>query len=345
MRNTYDIVIATRNRADALKLSIPLLLRQSRKPENVIVVDSSDDPAQIKDIVTGLAKTSDIPLKLIVTSPGTSRQRNIGLKEVSADVVFFPDDDSLVLPGALDAMMAIYDRDEDRVVGGVCSAEALTAPANILETAQSSYRMTLVEQIKQKFSKSLYAFERRFFPDPFLTHGRSRWSVRPIPPWLAEENAVLVEYMTGFRMSFRTEIIRKAGFHEALGRYALCEDIDASFMVLRTHLLIGARNAQIFHYKAPNARTSGRKLGVMHILNRVYVLARHADMTPHSIRQLRWFLRYKIVRYSLQMYTKFGRDRLAGAISAYRHCKPLLSSETGNSLERYLKARERCKVN
>ena len=138
----------------------------------------------------------------------------------------------------------------------------------------------------------------QFFPDPLVTYGRSRWGVQPKPTWLEDENAVLVEYMTGFRMSFRTNVIRASGFDETLGGYALFEDVDASFQVLKTHLLVGARNAKIFHYKVPTVSWIGSSIGAMQILNRAYVLKRHvASYDAFPVQELRRFNVYKLMQY------------------------------------------------
>jgi len=340
--HTYDIVIATRNRTDALALSIPLLTGQSRRPEHVIVVDSSDDPDPVREIVDRNQVCCDIPFTLVRSTPGLPYQRNVGLHRVKADVVFFPDDDSLVLPGALEAIMRVYDRDTDEVVGGVCSAEAMTAPANVLEAAQSTYRMSAYERLRQKIATHRYALERQFVSDPFLTHGRSRWDEKRAPTWLGEENAILVEYMTGFRMSFRTEVIRKTGFHEALGRYALIEDVDASFQVLRSHLLVGARNALIYHYRAPGVRASGRGLGIMSILNRAYVLLRHAPSSSLAVRQLQRYCLYKVVQYAAAASSRFGRERFLGALAAYRRLPVLLSADPSTLEATYREVRAAC---
>jgi len=339
---TYDAAIATRNRPDALSLSIPLLLSQSRLPEKIIIVDSSDDALPVQSLVADLRKTTDIPITLINSKPGLPLQRNIALEHVDSDVVFFPDDDSLVLPGAIEAMMRIYERDQDGIVGGVCSAEATEAPPGILRTASTTYRMTPYEKFKQRTGKYRYAFERRFFLDPFLAHGRSRWSVHPAPNWLEMENAVLVEYMTGFRMSFRTEVIQKTGFHEPLGRYALFEDTDASFGVARTHLLVGARNAQIYHHKVPSARSSGRALGMMQILNRSYVILRWAEVNSNTISQIKRFSRYKIMQYLSAARSQFGRDRLAGALAAYRKLPELINAQNANLESVYNQIKDAC---
>ena len=48
---TYDVVIATRNRPEALRLSIPLILKQGRPPTKLIIVDASDDHQLIRKTI------------------------------------------------------------------------------------------------------------------------------------------------------------------------------------------------------------------------------------------------------------------------------------------------------
>lgn len=344
MSADYTIVIATRNRADALALSLPLHLKQSRLPKAIIVVDSSGDPTPNQTLVKRLAAATSVPLDHIRSEAGASLQRNIGLARVATDVVFFPDDDSLVHPGALEAMMRIYDRDTDHIIGGVCSAEARTPPPGFLD--RTSYEMQTSDRVKARIAQRRYALEARLFPDPFHEIARVFYTKLPAPPaWLGQENALTVPLMTGFRMSFRTELIRKAGFNESLGRYALAEDIDAGFSILKTHLLIGARNAQIYHHKAPDRRTNGRAMGVMQVLNRAYVIAR-SDIWQNSPsdrpairRSLRRFTAYKLMQYAAAGHSRFGRDRLRGAWDAARVVPGLLAASAQECDQRYLMLR------
>ena len=84
---TYAIVIATRNRVDALRISLPLMLEQSRRPKQIVIVDSSDDPTQVGTLVNGIQ--SDVPIHLLRSEAGTSLQRNLGVGLVSESVTFF----------------------------------------------------------------------------------------------------------------------------------------------------------------------------------------------------------------------------------------------------------------
>jgi len=338
----FDIVIATRNRPDALKLSIPLLLSQEVRPNRLIVVDSSQDHDSIKQVVEIAADPFGIPLRVIPSEPGLPKQRNIGLKEVESEVVFFPDDDSLVLPGTLSALIRVYDLDTQGHIGGVCTAESPEPPPGILQRAKTAYRMTPYERFKQKFGAKRYALEEKYFPNPFITHGRSKWNVRPKPNWLEEENCVLVEWMTGFRMSFRTEIIRKHGFNEAFEGYALFEDVDASFAVMDEYLLVGARNGRIFHYKARGGRGSGRLQGVTQVLNRAFVTCRYSRKGSDAWEQILPYSRYKLLQYRMGARSEDAKERLKGAKAAVRSLPELMDSPPEDLSETYLRLRERC---
>ena len=269
---SFDVVIATRNRYDALALSVPLILSEKRQPKNLIVVDSSDNNEQIKSLI--LTLTANWPGKVVVLSapPGLTRQRNLGLAYVKSDVVIFPDDDSLILPGAFEHMMRIYDLDIEGKIAGVCSAEEILPPDGLLDGSKS-YALTSLDRITKKVIKVKNFIERRIIPDALLRHGRGLIKKHKQPSWLASENAIPVEFMTGFRMSYRSSVINRYKFSEVFSGYCLGEDTGASFLALREGLLIGARNAKIYHHKYPAKRANGYDMGLMQVINFAYVLS------------------------------------------------------------------------
>ncbi|MDK3074581.1 glycosyltransferase [Sedimentitalea sp. JM2-8] len=338
-RLSYSAVIATRNRPEALALSLPLILGQSRAPAQMIVVDSSPDTEANRAIITSAEAAFGRTVTYIISPPSSSVQRNIGLAEVTEPVVLFPDDDSLLHPGVMEEIMATYERDEGGLIGGVCAAEADTAPEGALASAR--YEMTLGDRIRKPVAATRFRLERALVPEPFLRAGRRLARNHPRPDWIDGERHVEVEFMTGFRMSFRTELIRRHGFDETLGRYALFEDTDASFKILKSHLLVGARRAQIYHYKAPAKRDGGFSMGAMQILNRAYVLAQDAERDAAMRRQLRRFSRYKIAQYGAAATSgaQFAKDRLRGARAAMNHVDVLMGCPSDAVSGTYLAAR------
>ena len=181
MVTSFSTIIATRNRPAALSLSLPLHLAQSRLPERVLVIDSSDDPSENRSLVDRLAATTPVPLEHQISAPGSSLQRNIGLAQITSDVVFFPDDDSLVHPEALARMMHIYDCDVQGRIGGVCAVEMAVPPAGVLDDPATGYQTRKMDRIRARIARSRTRLEERFFPDPMKLAARCLQQKLPSP--------------------------------------------------------------------------------------------------------------------------------------------------------------------
>jgi glycosyltransferase involved in cell wall biosynthesis len=328
---SFDIVIATRNRPEALALSIPLMLDQSRQPGKLIVIDSSDDHAPVAQAVARVTAGWDGEVIVEHAAQGSAVQRNIGLAHVTADVVILPDDDSLFHPGASQAIMEVYERDTEGVISGVCAVPDLMPPAGVLPEA--SYRMTKTHQREARSQRLRSRLDKRLShlnPAKFVGHAlmaRQNW-----PDWVGTYEVPVVEYMTGFRMSFRTDRIRAVGFDETLSGYALNEDIDASLAVAHNGLLVGARPARIYHHRFPGGRPEPYRSSAIGILNPVYVISKHlgASLLTEAERgevraRLRTFLRLQLLAAVPAVFRSGGGKRLRGALAAYREGFRLLS--------------------
>ena len=342
MATSFSTVIVTRNRAADLALSLPLHLKQSRLPERILIIDSSDDLSANQMLVERLASVAPIPVEHQPAPPGMTVQRNIGLAKIRSDVVFFPDDDSLVHPDALARIMHIYDTDQHCVIGGVCAVEATHPPQGVFDT-QSPPRNRR-GSIRAYIAPLRTRLEDRMFPDPMKLVAQRLQSRLPQPEeWLAAENAVRVEWMTGFRMSFRSSVIQQVGFNENLGRYALYEDIDAGLRVLANgYSLVAARNASIYHHKAPERRTGGRQMGVINILNRAYVTMRTGVADESVKAALKRHARFRVLQFSAGTRSSYGKERLSGAKAAYDCLPTLLASEPSQLDDVYNRLRENC---
>ncbi len=341
----FDVVIATRNRPEALALSIPLILSQSRLPEKLIVIDSSDDHAPVAAAVAkAVAKAAQgFAGQVIVehSEKGLTRQRNAGLRHVTADVVIFPDDDSLMFPGTSEAMMAAYERDPEKRIAGVCSAESPTPPPGVLP--ETAYSMTGAQKREQRFAHLRNRIERYWSDlNPFIYMGRQLMDRAPAFDWLAEDDCVLVEWMTGFRMSFRSEYIKAVGFEPSFTGYSRSEDVDACFGVAKFGSFVGARRGKIYHHKFPTRRDTGYAMGVTSITSRAYVVAKHVvgcGFTPRQTRtaqaKLRAYSRFKILGLALRAHQRFNRDQLRGALAAWRRLDDLMRVPVAELPERY----------
>jgi glycosyltransferase involved in cell wall biosynthesis len=343
-RTAFDIVLATRNRASVLRLSVPLMLSHDRPPYRFIVVDSSDHYSEVREVVESACRETNTPAELILlrSQAGSSHQRNEGLKHVQSPVVFFPDDDVLWFPDTADKVMRIYDRDQESVIGCVAPAVASSYPTGTFGSAEAPYRMEGRDRVSRAIRALVGPVEQRLFPDPVNPGSMwmALWGARTPPVWLDDEDAELCGPVFGYRMSFRTEAIRKlGGFDECLGRYAMFEDSDASLGSLQVLMNVCAKRAKVFHYRVPGERASGWEFGMMAILNRTYVACKHSRADRKVRRMLKRYLYYKIVRYGLQTYTQYGRARLRGALYGLSKAQQLIESPMEQLKDRYLTCR------
>jgi hypothetical protein len=250
-----------------------------------------------------------------------------------------PDDDSLWHPGAAQAICRIYGRDREGRVGAVCGAQASVPPPGALADALAApYSLRHGDRAKNRFQPLRARVEHAVFPDPFILHGRDRLAELGVPEWLEDEDAVPVEWMTGFRMTCRTELARCCGFDESLTGYGLFEDVDFSFSVLRTHLVVGANGARVFHYRDPAPRGDHRRLGLQQVLNRAYIVGKHAAPGSAARRRLLSYGLYKSLHYAVAPWNPIARRKFAGAVSGLGSVQSLAVGEPAGLPERYRRA-------
>lgn len=326
---TFDIVIATRNRADALAVSIPLMLNQSRQPKQLIIIDSSDDHDEVRRVIDQATEGWDGKVIVEKSSPGTPYQRSRGLSLVTADIALIPDDDSLFFADAFDALMAIYERDTKNEIVAVAADEVPMPPeaADLSDTYQSSE-----DHLREARARPLrYRIEKRLkFLNPRIYLGFKLTEKHPLPGWLGDMHAIPAAYMTGFRMSFRTSAIKDIGFDTTLTGYSLEDDTDASFVAAQHGHVVVAKNSKVFHHRAPSGRGNGFRLGRTRVLNLLYVGLKHANAGQFSASEIA-MIRFRLRLFSVlqlmicltRLNTITGRERLAGTWAALRSAGPL----------------------
>ncbi|MEM9148604.1 MAG: glycosyltransferase [Pseudomonadota bacterium] len=341
-RLSYAAIVATRNRAEALALSLPLLLAQSRLPAEVVVVDSSDDPAPVAAVVEATAKTAPRPVRLVRAKPGLTHQRNVGLSETTAPIVLFPDDDSLLYPDAAERILETYERDREGRLSAIGGREADRPPQGIDQSAAPAEPPPgpggrLIRAIR------LWVDRRLTGASPFEHLGRTLNARHRPPDWLAAANCLPVAYVTGFRMSFRRSAL--LGFDETLERYAWFEDIDAHLGAMRTGLVVAHLDALVHHHRFPGPRGDGRTIGRWAVLNRAYVAMKHVRANPEVFPapgREAWRIRLhgaiRVAGYLPGVRSAWGRARLRGALEGWMRVGPLLRADAKALAAAYARA-------
>lgn len=214
---TVTVVIPTVGRDD-LGPCLDSLLAQDYAPFDIVVVDNSPTPehaATLRRVLDARPVGPDRLRCVREPVPGGSQARNRGLAESTAEITAFVDDDVLVDPQWLRAVVAAFGSAPD-----VVCVTGLLLPWE-LETAEQNW----FEQYGG-FGKG---FRRRVY-DLDAHRGDS-----PLYPYLPGQ------YGTGANTAFRTEFIRRLGGFDTVlgGRRPVIggEDLD---VLLRT-VLSGSR--------------------------------------------------------------------------------------------------------
>lgn len=119
MRAPLSVVVPTRDRPHQLRRCLAALASTVAAPDEIVVVDSaSRDPEPVAAAVADLSG-SPAPVRLVrLPRPGASLARNAGWRAARHDLIAFVDDDTEVLPGWVDAMVAALQRPGAEFVTG-----------------------------------------------------------------------------------------------------------------------------------------------------------------------------------------------------------------------------------
>jgi GT2 family glycosyltransferase len=332
----YDCVIATRNRINAIRMSIPLILKQDLSPERLIVVDASDDHDAIRTEVSKLSEQLSFRNTVVVKSDtaNSARQRNIGLQFVQAPVVMFPDDDSMWHAGFAGSVLNIYRADLRGQVGGVGGVGVLAPPP---ELGQPTYNRSRFRTVKQAVQPYRNYIEQRSFPKPFDAIGASTWNDKV--DVVDDVNSKRIPYITGYRMSFRTDAVRRVGFDEVLGYgagYSYHEDLDISLRLQKKgYALVSAESAKVCHLSFPGNRSGDYSYGFCAIANCVYVCKKTMNGDTQLLHVMERYLKYKLFLYASRFYTNHDRQLFRGAFDAWRNRFQLLNADEARLSDAY----------
>jgi GT2 family glycosyltransferase len=177
-----SVVICTRDRAEELSRCLASLPRQSRVPDQVVVVDNaSRDDGRTR--VAALAAGADYVRE---DRPGLDIARNRGVRAAIGDIVAFTDDDVRLHPRWLERLTAAFDADRILAVTG------LVLPAELETAAQLHF-------------ETFWSFGRGYRPIDFGANFFRTDRTHGCPAW---------EIGAGASMAFRQETFRRVGLFD-----------------------------------------------------------------------------------------------------------------------------------
>lgn len=339
---TWSACIATLNRHDVLMVALTQVVRQTRLPRQIIVVDASDNwhegKARAEDILAGHTQIDLI----YVTSPvrSSATQRNLGISMCTSDIVFLMDDDSFLHDTCAEEILRVYEADTDAAVAGVGARLTDVNPvADKVEASDGATPglqrkgtgRTVSAGLSQRVMKTRlgrWINREILFQNAeklFMRYDEPR--ERGVPPSVAHLRVKATPFMPGSGMSFRRSIGDVEQFDTALRYYAAFEDLDICYRIARHGALLRAGGAQLHHFEAAPGRIKRKKVIVFQLLNMAVFLKRHAEKPD----RFRGAYRVMLARRLLSEFLKDSLSRrwefpqVAGVMLAMRHWREIWS--------------------
>jgi GT2 family glycosyltransferase len=237
-----ELIICTLNRPQEVERCLDSVAIQTRVPNAIRVVDASTN-SDTRSVVERHAAGALLGrLHYLLSEPGLTRQRNVGVAAGASDIVHFVDDDTVLHPHYLESILQQFEQDE---------------PGEILGVGGSIVNLTghRVSMAKRAFMLDSPR------PGRVLPSGRNP---------LAVDVALVtdVDWLSGCTMSYRRAVFTVFSFNERLEGYGLGEDVEFSYRVRQRGRLLVTPDARIEHLQSPVNRMALPQYTYDEIVNR-----------------------------------------------------------------------------
>ncbi len=271
---TSSVIICTRNRIDDIICAIKSLKKQTKQPQQLIVIDSSDQQLINKPPFKAIFNTQQFPNTELIyrhTKPGLTYQRNIGISCVTSDITYFFDDDVILDPAYLKQMNSAFSNNQ-KYMGGMGTVTNMPAKKNDV------YRLIrIIFFLQRDYASGNFTFSG------MPTHAYGLQKLKQ------------VEVLGGCCMAFRTCTLKKDVFDEKLYGYAYMEDCDISRRISYNAPLFFNPAAKLQHFSSPINRDAVVENRAMYIHNYSYLFFK--NMYPRN--------RLKIIAYCWSIFGLF----------------------------------------
>jgi GT2 family glycosyltransferase len=239
------LVLCTRNRVGEVRTCLGSVRTQTRVPDRVLVVDSSDDDATERAVADELAPTwpEGSVIEYQRANPGLTNQRTVGIDATVEDIVHFVDDDTVLEPGYFAAIVDEFVADRAGALGGV-GGFVTDQPAHRYRRVDAWLGLDGADEgVVLPSGRNV----RVYTPPP-----------QPIP----------VDWLPGCAMSYRRAVFATERPNLRLGRDGNGEDVELSYRVRQRYGLVITPHARMEHHESPRERRSRDDLVRVELISR-----------------------------------------------------------------------------
>jgi len=264
---TLAVVICTRNREASLRATLASIWAQSRRPDELVVIDDGDMSDALVEDIRSRCDALDVAFQYQRSArPGLTRSRNRAADIAASDVLIYLDDDVACHREFVAEMGALF---RDACIGAVtATVEEPTFSSRSAQAYLLGYRLAGWWQIAP----------------------RHRPPGRPPAVLRNPDVAVPARWLSGAAMAIRRDLVQRFRFDEDLVEYALGEDREMGYRLAPHTWIIASRRARVVHRREPSQRLNARRLGFMTAYNYIRIIKKTCRPGPGQWMVVGWNL-------------------------------------------------------
>jgi len=256
-----SLIVCTYRRPGPVRRLLEAVAVQTRKPDEVLVVDASPDP-DTEEAVRDLGVTYE---RVPPEERGLTRQRNWGIAHARGELIAFLDDDTVPEPAYFEEVLACFGRHPDAVGVGGYIANEVDWRRGAGQPSLSVYRhgeWERPEDLRWRLRRVL-GLDSRAGAGRMPAFGHAR-STGFIPPDGADHP---VELFMGGAATWRRELLERVRFSPWFEGYGLYEDLDFCLRAGREGSLWLCTRARLAHLHDAAGRPDRFLYGEMVVRN------------------------------------------------------------------------------
>jgi len=253
------IVIPTIGRHAELRRMLASVAAQTRLPEQVLIVGEGEGMAE-------LAREFPRLNAEFISMPGSSicdaRNRGTQLARPECTLIAFMDDDILLEPQAISALLDFWEHASDDLGGTGCNlVNYPTLQAGRLKALRLTSRLELYDSSKGAVLRS---------------------GIHTMMPGIREDT--YVRWLPTYAVVYSRLALNEFWFDEWFVSYSYLEDLDLSYRIGKKYKLAVVAEARFYHYPSEVGRPSDYRFGKKEVLNRLYFVSKHRELSRRLCR-------------------------------------------------------------
>lgn len=292
---TLSVIIPTKDREEDLLITLQSLLRQNHPPEELIIIDQSQEDS--KEKIIKIMNDTQVRVKYIWDRQVSSQTeaRIAGSREAVGDIVFFLDDDVTLDEYCIENLLRTYK--ENPHLGGICAVDTAAENMGLLRLLMTSL-----------FNCGPFSGKTGgWFYTDLLIHHFNRKLNGLYYTWA---------FFGGF-MSFKRRVVEEIGFDEKLKGDVFAEDIDLAFRVSKKYPLALAPEVKVLHREGKSLYSLEWAFK-RRVLAKWYFFIKNVEKTPINILCFLWALLGILISTIISTISSGSLAPLKGFLSAMK---------------------------